>query len=114
MRYRVKGIPVIQDRSFATAEDAKQWLASAQTDTRRGEFVDPRDGTVLLADYIEDHWWPSRSDEPSTAAPMRSRIWNHIVPLLGSIPLCDIDASVLRTFKGQLLSRVEVSTAEVI
>ncbi|MFG3253236.1 tyrosine-type recombinase/integrase [Streptomyces sp. NPDC048172] len=114
LRYRVKGIPGIQDRSFATAEDAKQWLASAQTDTKRGEFIDPRDGAILLADYIEDHWWPSRSDEPSTAAPMRSRIWNHIIPFLGPLPLCDVDASALRTFKGQLLSRVEASTAEVI
>lgn len=28
-RYRVKGIPRIQDRSFHTGVDAKQWLASA-------------------------------------------------------------------------------------
>lgn len=43
-RYRVKGIPGIQDRSFHTSEDAKQWLASAKTDSSRGEFVDPARG----------------------------------------------------------------------
>ncbi|MEV8047227.1 site-specific integrase [Streptomyces griseoluteus] len=113
-RYRVKGIPGVRDRSFETSEDAKQWLAKAQTDTRRGEFVDPRDGAIPLTQYIEKHWWPSRSDEPSTAAPMRSKIWNHIIPLLGTTPLRDIDAAVLRAWKTQLLTRVESSTAQVI
>jgi len=113
-RYRVKGIPGIQDRSFDTSEDAKRWLAEAQTDSSRGDFVDPRNGAILLADYIADHWWPSRTDEPSTAGPMRSRIWNHLIPLLGSYPLHEIDASALRRFKADLLSRVEESSAEII
>ncbi|MFB7560601.1 tyrosine-type recombinase/integrase [Streptomyces brevispora] len=113
-RYRVKGIPGIQDRSFHTSEDAKQWLASAKTDSSRGEFVDPRKGEILLADYIAEYWWAGRSDEPSTADPMRSRIWNHIIPLVGDYALREIDASALRTFKAALLTRVEESTAEVI
>lgn len=45
---------------------------------------------------------------------MGSRIWNHIVPLLGAYPLRDIDATTLRTFKSKLLSRVETSTAETL
>ncbi|MFJ8062849.1 tyrosine-type recombinase/integrase [Streptomyces sp. NPDC096142] len=113
-RYRVKGIRGVQDRSFDTSEDAKQWLATATTDTKRGEFVDPRDGEISLTDYIVDHWWPSRTDEPSTEGPMRSRIWNHIIPLLGDLPLRDIDASALRSFTAALLTRVETTTAEVI
>lgn len=113
-RYRVKGIPGVQDRSFETSAEAKQWLATTQTDSKRGQFIDPRDGEILLAEYIEEHWWPGRSDEPSTAAPMRSRIWNHIIPLLGTTMLRDIDASALRTFKADLLERVDESTAEVI
>ncbi|MFJ5817809.1 tyrosine-type recombinase/integrase [Streptomyces sp. NPDC093108] len=114
LRYRVKGIPGVQDRSFATSEDAKQWLASAKTDSGRGEFVDPRDGSISLDDYIVEHWWPGRTDEPSTAGPLRSRIWNHVIPLIGDVPLKDIDASTLRLFKAGLLRRVESSTAEVI
>lgn len=74
----------------------------------------PRDGAIPLAPYIEKHWWPSRSDEPSTAAPMRSKIWNHIIPFLGATALRDIDAAVLRVWKAQLLTRVEASTAQVI
>ncbi|MER5494564.1 site-specific integrase [Streptomyces sp. NPDC002490] len=114
MRYRVKGIPGVQDRSFTTSEDAKKWLATAQTDSSRGEFIDPRDGAISVGDYIVEHWWPGRTDEPSTAGPMASRINNHLIPLLGEVALRDIDASILRTFKATLLTRVEASTAETI
>ncbi|MGW2657545.1 tyrosine-type recombinase/integrase [Streptomyces sp. NPDC001478] len=113
-RYRVKGIPGVQDRSFATSVDAKQWLAAAKTDTSRGEFVDPRAGEITLADYIENHWWPSRIDEPSTKTAMRSRLWNHIIPLVGDTALRDIDASALRAFQAALSSRVGDSTSKVI
>ena len=114
MRYRVKGIPGVKDRSFETSEDAKSWLSTAQTDTKRGEFVDPRDGAITVEDYIEEHWWPGRSDEPSTRDSMRSRIWTHIIPLLGPYALREIDTSALRVFKAELLARVDDSTAEVI
>ncbi|MER5531934.1 site-specific integrase [Streptomyces sp. NPDC002677] len=113
-RYRVKGIPGVQDRAFDTSEDAKQWLATAQTDSSRGDFVDPRRGEISLTDYIVDHWWVARSDEPSTAGPLASRIWNHVIPLVGDLPLREIDAEALRSFKAALLSRVEETTAEVI
>ncbi|MEU6406977.1 hypothetical protein [Streptomyces sp. NPDC046985] len=109
-----KGIPDVQDRSLHTSEDAKQWLASANTDSSRGEFLDPRKGEILLADYSVDHWRPGRSDEPSTANPMPSEIWNHIMPLMGDYAPREIDASDLRTFKAALFTRVERSTAEVI
>jgi len=51
-RYKVAGIPGVRDRSFDTLEDAKAWLRRAATDEERGEFVDPRDGSITLADYI--------------------------------------------------------------
>lgn len=58
-RHRVKGIPGVKDRSFDALQDAKTWLAQAQTDARRGEFVDPRDGAISLKDHIATHWWPT-------------------------------------------------------
>ncbi|MER7174223.1 tyrosine-type recombinase/integrase, partial [Streptomyces mesophilus] len=113
-RYRVAGIVGVRDRSFDNLTDAKTWKAKAEHESRVGDFVDPRRGAMTLTEYIEQHWWPGRIDEPSTAAPMRSRIWNHIVPLIGGKPLRAIDASVLRAWKAELLARVESSTAEVI
>lgn len=113
-RYRVAGIPDVTDRSFTTLEDAKTWLATAQADVERNDFVDPRGGDMLLAEYIEEKYLPSRHDEPSTAASMLNRIDNHIVPLIGHVSLRAINATVLRTWVSQLLDRVSESTAEVI
>lgn len=111
MRYKVAGIPGVRDRSFPDKQlmQAKAWLAKAQHEASTGEFVDPRLGDILLEDYIEKHWWPGRTDEPSTRDSMKSRIWGHIIPLLGDHKLRAIDAAALRIFKAELLSRVEGS-----
>ncbi|OKH91720.1 integrase [Streptomyces uncialis] len=108
-RYKVAGISGVRARSFDTHDDAKRWKAKAEHESAQGEFVDARRGDMLLKDYVEVHWWPSRTDEPSTFGPMRSRIWRHIIPLLGTKRLRDIDAAALRTFKAELLTRVEGS-----
>lgn len=59
-RYRVKGIPGVADRSFDTAEDAKTWLALAQTDSKRGNYIDPRRGGITSAITLRSTGsWPS-------------------------------------------------------
>lgn len=55
-RYRVAGIPGVRDKSFDVLEDAKAWLRRAGTDSERGEFVDPRDGSITLDDYVTRFW----------------------------------------------------------
>jgi integrase len=111
MRYKVAGIPGVRGRSFPDGKltQAKAWLAKAQHETYTGDFIDPRRGDMLLTDYIETHWWPGRTDEPSTRDPMKSRIWGHIIPLLGDKRLREIDAAALRLFRADLLSRVDGS-----
>ncbi|MFJ7085281.1 tyrosine-type recombinase/integrase [Streptomyces griseus] len=101
-RYRVKGIPGVKDRSFDALQDAKTWLAQAQTDARRGEFVDPRDGAIPLKDYIATHWWPTQSGDPSTIERIEQRVRRHIVPHLGAQPLNAIGTEVLRHWKKRL------------
>ncbi|MEU3528986.1 site-specific integrase [Streptomyces sp. NPDC038707] len=101
-RYRVKGIPGVKDRSFDALQDAKTWLAQAQTDARRGEFVDPRDGAVSLAEYIATHWWPTQSGDPATIERTEQRVRGHIVPHLGAQPLNAIGTEVLRHWKKRL------------
>ena len=86
-RYRVAGIPGVKDHSFTALADAKEWLAKAQTDSGRGDFIDPRDGNIPLREYVEDHWWPALRVPPSTREAMQYRIFGHILPHLGEIPL---------------------------
>lgn len=115
-RYKVAGIPGVRARSFDALEDAKTWKSKAIIDSKRKEFVDDRDGMILLGDYIEDEWWPKRSDPVNTATSMKSKIFNHIVDTsLGRLPMNVIYDDHLRVWKKELKSRgLADSTVEVI
>jgi integrase len=113
-RYRVAGIPGVKDRSFETLADAKDWLATAQTDAARGDFIDPRRGQMLLRDYIETEWWPNVTVAVSTRTAMWSKIKNHILPHLGQLPLAAIQAQQLRAWSAALKASIGAGTAEVM
>ena len=49
------GRKVPADRTFPTKADAAQFLASVQTDMARGQFLDPREGKITLAQWT-DEW----------------------------------------------------------
>jgi len=99
-RYKVAGIPGVRARSFTRLtgpEGANAWLAKAQHQASAGEFIDPRRGEILLEDYIETEWWPSKAyEDPSTASTVRSRVWTHIIPHLGSLQLNAIKTPQLK------------------
>lgn len=110
-RYRVKGIPGVKDRSFDRAEEAKRWLAKAQTDAGRGEFVDPRDGSILLKDYVERHWWPNHKLRGTTEATTETRL-SHVLDHLGRLPLNAIGYERLGAWVVTLRKSLRASTAE--
>ncbi|MBL3808545.1 MULTISPECIES: tyrosine-type recombinase/integrase [Streptomyces] len=105
-RYRVAGVPGIRDRSFdrlTGPEGANAWLAKAQHESTRGEFIDPRDGNTLLRDYVEQEWWPSRNyTDPSTIEAVKGSVFKHIVPHLGGMSLNAIRTPQLRTWLATL------------
>ncbi|MEN8654332.1 tyrosine-type recombinase/integrase [Streptomyces sp. 21So2-11] len=105
-RYKVAGIPGIRDHSFEIFEDAKAWLRRSATDEERGEFVDPRDGSITLADYIALHWAPGRGGAPKTQQNQERRARLHIVPHLGQLPLRSITAAELRAHIATLEATV--------
>ncbi|OKI22238.1 site-specific integrase [Streptomyces sp. CB03911] len=113
-RYKVAGIPGVRSRSFASSEDAKAWLKKAATTKAEGKFVDPRDGEILLADYIETTWWPGTDYPPSSRSAVRSRVTSHIIPLLGHKQLLEIDYDVLTLWRKALLSRVSPASARAV
>lgn len=114
-RYRVCGIPGVRRRSFDSLDDAKTWKATAIADTKRQEFIDPREGQITLGDYFEKFWWKARRDPVGTKGPMESKIRNHILPHLGRYPLNAIGDDQLRLWLAELRDkRLEESTIEVI
>ncbi|WP_405909614.1 site-specific integrase [Streptomyces sp. NBC_00828] len=115
-RYRVCGIPGVKKRSFETQEEAKDWKITAIAAVKKHEFVDDREGEILLGDYIEQEWWPRRDDPVNTAGPMKSKVFNHIVDSqLGRSPMNTIDEDHLIAWKRELKARgLSASTIEVI
>ncbi|MFJ8929323.1 tyrosine-type recombinase/integrase [Streptomyces sp. NPDC102364] len=113
-RYRVAGVPGVKDRSYDKLlgpDGARAWLAKAQHESTRGEFIDPRDGNILLREYVEKHWWPNQSyPDPGTRATVRGKVWNHILAHLGSKPLNGIRTAQLRTWLKTLNAQLGAGT----
>lgn len=112
-RYKVTGIPGVRARSFHQVrgpQGADAWLAKAQADSLRGEFIDPRDGNITLAKYFEAEYWPTKTGDPGSLETVESRIRNRILPFIGETPLNAIKVPQLRGFLSALDSRYGAGT----
>ncbi|MEU7558649.1 tyrosine-type recombinase/integrase [Streptomyces eurythermus] len=69
--------------------------------------MDPRDGSITLADYIAKHWAPGTGGVPKTQDNRERRTRLHIVPHLGQLPLRSITASDLRAYIAKLDATVD-------
>ncbi|MEU5083086.1 MULTISPECIES: tyrosine-type recombinase/integrase [Streptomyces] len=69
--------------------------------------MDPRDGSITLADYIAKHWAPGTGGAPRTQANRERRTRLHIIPHLGQLPLRSITASDLRAYIAKLDATVD-------
>ncbi|WP_329558934.1 site-specific integrase [Streptomyces uncialis] len=68
--------------------------------------MDPRDGSITLADYIRMHWAPGRGGAPKTQENQERRARLHIIPHLGGQPLKNITSAVLRAYTVTLEATV--------
>jgi integrase len=112
-RWRVAGVPGVRDRSFENLEGehgAKTWLKNSATDTSRGTFYDPRDGSMLLDEYVRVHWWPHLRKPPGTKQSMKPRVFNHILPHVGHLPLNRIGHDEIRAWLTRVEQDIDVNT----
>jgi integrase len=112
-RWRVAGIPGVRDRSFESLEGeygAKAWLKEAATDTSRGAFYDPRDGKITLDTYVRNHWWPNVRMSPTTKESVKRRVFNHILPHAGALPLNRIGHDEIKDWSTKAERSLDVST----
>lgn len=109
-RWRVAGIPGVRDRSFEKEAQAKAWLKASATDSTRGTFYDPRDGTMLLEEYVTQHWWPNLRMAPGTKQSMKPRVFRHILPHLGQVPLNRIGHDEIRAWLTRVEQDIDVNT----
>lgn len=115
-RWRVAGIPGVRDRSFTNLKGsggAEEWLAKAKTDTGRGEFYDPRNGTITLDEYVREHWWPNLRKPPTTKEVMENRVFRHILPHVGQMPLNRIGHDEVKAWQTRAEKDIDVGTLAV-
>lgn len=72
-RYWHLGDQVSAGTTFTTKTEARAWLASVQTDLRRGDFVDPRSGAERFGIYAQ-RWLDDRDLRPRTRETYESRL----------------------------------------
>lgn len=114
-RYKVAGIPGVRGRSFDGSEDAKKWLKEASVKKTEGKFVDPRDGEMLLCDFVEQKWWPTTAYPPSSRSTVQSRVWCHIIDsVLGQKKLVEIGYEELALWRKEILARIAPSSAQAV
>jgi integrase len=86
--------------TFLKRRDAAQAARDAEAKIAARQWIDPADGRVTFADYVQKSWWPSRHLEISTRAAYRSYLDTHFIPYFGQIPMAAILPSTVRAWVG--------------
>lgn len=93
---------------FRTTGDAARFLSSVQTDMARGQFLDPRDGTITLALWSEE--WLSLPDKrPASVARDRQGL-AIFTEVLGTMPLSALTPKHIQAVVWAV--RIRATTAE--
>jgi len=96
------GIRHIAEITQMTKADANAFLAAAETQIRRGSWVDPWAARMLFADWAEE-WRTSIVDlRPSTKARDLGYLERYVLPRFGKLELGQIDHMAVRAWVAEL------------
>jgi integrase len=101
VRYWLEGLRYTAAQTFATKGEASAYLATVQTDSLRGTWVDPAAGKVTFAEYAEQ-WRASQVHRASTAAQVETYFRRHVYPRIGARQLASLRPSDIQTFVKNL------------
>jgi hypothetical protein len=110
-RYWEAGEQRAAPETFATKADASAWLATAQTDQRRGVWIDPAAGNLTLSTYAQN-WLTGRHDlRITTRGKYTHLLADHILPAVGKRDLAKLAPSDVRHWY-QALAKEHQTTAD--
>lgn len=89
-------------RNFLKKADAERFLALAEADKLRGEWIDPRAGKVTVAEFSERWYSTTAPLKPKTRHGYRSLLDSRILPLLGHLELRQVDPVLIREWVAEL------------
>lgn len=88
--------------TFDTVTDARVWLTDIEADLRRGSWIDPRGGQILVGEYA-DRWLANRPELANrTREKYSDLIRLHIKPAFAKRQLAKVDASTVRGWWAKL------------
>lgn len=101
VRYWLDGSRYTAPQTFGTKAEASAYLATVETNSLRGTWVDPVAGKVTFAEYAEQ-WRVSQVHRASTAAQVETYFRRHVYPRLGGRPLSSLRPSDIQAFVKSL------------
>ena len=100
----------IATRSFKRKRDAAAWEDRQRAMLASGTWVNPRDASMPLADWME-RWGATKGGAPNSVATREIMIRRHILPYFGSRPLATISPSDVEAWSQHLVTTVSAHTA---
>ena len=98
--------------SFATKADAQARLSEVEVSIRRGNWVDPRSGSVTLSHYSRQ-WLENRPELAVRTLDLYKFILErHVLPVIGARQLSTIKASEIRKWHAELSRRTPATAAK--
>jgi integrase len=106
-RYRLRYYDDDGNRRSATFDDfgqARTAYFREQADLSRGQWIDPADASTTFGEYA-GLWLAAQSSAPGTIALIESNLRNHLLPVLGELPLSKIRTSLCQALVSGLRRR---------
>jgi integrase len=114
VRYRApSGVVRTTPGKYATKKEATDAAKGIDTDTNRGEFIDPKAARTSLHDWSAQ-WRAVHRVSPGTKAKYDQYLDNHILPAFGKDGLDEIRRSMVKDWAGGLQGRYAEATARGI
>ena len=98
---------------FYTERAAEQYAHGLETDVRRKQFINPRDGRTTVEAWAEA-WLPSIDVGPLSEKEYRLRLKNHILPEWGTVAIGDLSPTAIITWEKGLRGRRSKNTVDAI
>ena len=92
-------------KSFPRKVDAERFLATAETDKLRGEWIDPRLGRRTFGDWVKEYEGSRVHLQRTTRAQHEALLRTHLLPAFGETPLASITEMRVQTFVAELLAK---------
>ncbi len=101
----IDGKKVTLEKGWPNKTSAKKRLTTLQADRLRGDFIDPRAGKLTVAEWSAT-WWAGHATglKPTSVQSEGSRLRMHIVPLLGTLALDEVDNVAIQAWVTKLLT----------